>query len=352
MKTIHLIAFLLIGLYGCKQAQKEKTVINQEVHEQVTQVASIKGQQLTGVTVSNNRVFVNFPRWREGIKFSVAEVNENNKFTAYPNEQWNTWEVGQPVKDSTFVAVQSVVASNNLLYVVDTRNPLFQGVIDEPIIFVFDLNTNQLVKTYKLSKEAFHKDSYINDIRIDNQNGYAYCTDSGNSGLVVINLKTGEAKRVLDEHPSTSSEQPYLTFNNKKWNNTVHSDGIALDTKNGMLYYHALTGYNLYAIPAETLINSSEEAIEDSVQLIAKTAAPDGMIVHYDMLYYADLEHHKIIQMDLKTKEVSTLVEGNKVKWADTFSIENNYLYYTNSRIHEAGEDISDLVFTINKINL
>lgn len=343
---------ITVLLVQCKRVTNKKVSTEEKMKVEIAQVASIKGQQLTGVTVSNNRVFVNFPRWRKDIKFSVAEVDKNKNFTAYPNEQWNSWKVGQPVTDSIFVAVQSVVASNDLLYVVDTRNPLFHGVIDEPIVYVFDLNTNQLVRTYKLSKEAFHKDSYINDIRIDNQNDYAYCTDSGNSGLVIINLKTGKAKRVLDEHASTQSEQAFLTINGKKWNNSVHSDGIALDTKNGLLYYHALTGYNLYAIPVETLINGSEEAIENSVQLIAKTSAPDGMIVHNDMLYYADLEHHKIMQMDLRTKVISTLIEGDKVKWADTFSVEDGFLFYTNSRIHEAGSDISNLVFTVNKMKL
>ncbi|OSY88295.1 major royal jelly protein family protein [Tenacibaculum holothuriorum] len=352
MKSIYLVLFLSMSLLACKKSANEKETMKKEQSPQVTEVASIKGEQLTGVTISNQRLFVNFPYWRKPIKFSVAEIKEGNQFTPYPNAQWNNWEIGQPVTDSTFVCVQSVVASNNLLYVVDTRNPLFQGVIGQPIVFVFDLNTNELVRTYKLPEKAFHKDSYINDIRIDNERGYAYCTDSANSGLVIINLKTGEAKRVLDEHPSTNSEQAYLTFEGKKWNNTVHSDGIALDTKRGMLYYHALTGYNLYAISVEKLIKASEKEIENSVQLVAKTSAPDGMIIHKNILYYADLEHHKIMQLDLKTKEISTVVEGDNVKWADTFSIENNYLYYTNSRIHEAGGDISDLVFTVNRIKL
>ncbi len=354
MKSLYLILFLSISLLSCKSNNtKKQHVINDNKKQSKTiEVATIEGQQLTGVTISNQRIFVNFPRWRKNIKFSVAEVNKDNKFTAYPNEQWNAWKIGHPITDSVFVAVQSVVASNNLLYVIDTRNPLFEGVIHQPIIFAFDLNTNQLVKTYKLPKEAFHKNSYINDIRIDNQKGYAYCTDSGNSGLVILNLKTGETKRVLDEHSSTSSEQSYLTINGKKWNNTVHSDGIAFDPTTDMLYYHALTGYNLYAVPVETLINSSEKDIETAVELVSKTAAPDGMIIHNGILFYADLEHHKIMQMDLKSRKISTLVEGDKVKWADTFSIEDNYLYYTNSRIHEAGDDISNLLFTLYKINL
>jgi hypothetical protein len=38
-------------------------------------------------------------------------------------------------------------------------------------------------------------------------------------------------KSTRDNHFSTKAEQSYLTFDNKKWENTINSDGIALDTK-------------------------------------------------------------------------------------------------------------------------
>ena len=38
-------------------------------------LASIKGTQITGVTVSGNGdVFVNAPNWRSGVEFAVAKV--------------------------------------------------------------------------------------------------------------------------------------------------------------------------------------------------------------------------------------------------------------------------------------
>lgn len=335
---------------ACNQAPQRTT---QDIKTpEIRDVAITKGEQLTGVTVSNKRVFVNFPRWRNPIRFSVAELDSDNNFGAYPNERWNSWTMSEPVHDSIFVAVQSVVASHDLLYVVDTRNPLFQGVMAAPVIFVFDLKTNKLVKSFKLPVTAFYQNSYINDIRIDEKRGYAYCTDSGHAGLVIINLKTGEVKRRLNDHFSTRSEQDYLTINGKKWQNTVHSDGIAFDAESGLLYYHALTGYNLYAIPVEVLINGADDAIEQAVKRVAKTAAPDGMIIHKGKLYYADLEGHRILQMDLKTKQVETVLAGEDVKWADTFSIEGETLYYTNSRIHEASGAISEMLFSVHAITL
>ncbi|WP_299535642.1 L-dopachrome tautomerase-related protein [Ulvibacterium sp.] len=344
MKTQFLILIIVPFVFGCRDTKKVET--------KVIEIAAIKGQQLTGVTVSKERMFVNFPRWRKGIKYSVAEIDKNNTFRAYPSQKWNTWKTDSAIKDSVFIAVQSVVASDGLLYVVDTRNPEFQGVIGAPIIFVFDLNTDEHINTYRLPNESFRTNSYINDIRIDEKRKYAFLTDSGSPGLLVLNLRTGDVKRVLDKHQSTTSEFDFLTIDGQRWNSIVHSDGIALDIAQDELYFHALTGYSLYAISVEKLINGTNKEIEGALKLICKTTAPDGMIIHGNLLYFGDLEHHKILQLDLRTKKMSVLIEGDDVAWADTFSIENNELYYTNSRIHEANGNISNLIFNVNKIVL
>lgn len=321
---------------------------------EITQVASIKGQQLTGIAVSEaGTIFVNFPRWRKGVKQSVALINTNNQFIAYPNTQWNDWEIGQPTHDSVFVAVQSVYALKDKLYVLDTRNPQFQGILDAPRIFVFSLDSHELVKTYILTPGSYHAVSYINDLRIDEKHNKMYLTDSERAGLVVIDLATGEAIRVLDGHPSTTAETDHLNINGQQWSNSVHSDGIALDAENAMLYYHALSGYSLYAVPTEVLSRGNATEVAENVKLVATTPAPDGMIFdNQGNLYLADLENHKIMRYSPTTGKLQAIAEGNDIKWADSFSIFKGELYYTNSRIHEVGDNLSDMEFTVNKISI
>tara|TARA_R110002124_G_scaffold235045_2_gene400395 strand:+ start:920 stop:1999 length:1080 start_codon:yes stop_codon:yes gene_type:complete len=355
-KTIQ-IAALLALFASCKEANNKKEIITNikkdSIAQTVTPVASFDGQQVTGVTVTNaGRIFANFPRWRNGVKNSVVEISSNQESTSYPNAAWNSWEIGQQVTENKFVGVQSVVAFENKLYVLDTRSALFKPVVDAPRVFVFDLKTNQLDRTYILTTNSFHSDSYINDLRIDKKNQKMYCTDSGHAGLVVVDLKTGGSKRILDNHKSTKAEFSTLNFNGKEWKNTINSDGIALDTLNNRLYYHALTGYSLYSISTAAFNLTDEKAIEKEVKFEGKTAAPDGMIFDQNgNLYYADLENNKI-QYRKSDGSVKTLIEGDEIKWADTFSIYNGYLYFTNSRINEVTPDISKLSFTVNKIKL
>ena len=358
MKNLSYIIILSILFISCKEKTANKTestpVVIQTETPKITQIASFKGQQVTGVSVSNEgRIFVNFPRWRNGVNNSVVEVEVgSNNHSPFPNKEWNSWEIGDKVEATKFIGVQSVVVYDNLIYILDTRSPLFQEVLDAPRVFVFNINTKQLEHTYILSEGTYHANSYINDLRLDKKKNKIYFTDSGNSGLVILDLKTEKFTRVLDNHPSTAAEVQFLTFGHKKWTNTVNSDGIALDTKNDKLYYHALTGYSLYSIPTKALALTNEKEVENAVTFEAKTSAPDGMIFDENgNLYYADLEHNKI--MYRKTDgSIHTLIEGDIVKWADTFSIYNGYLYYTNSRINEVTADISDMEFTINKIEL
>jgi len=338
-----LILIVALGISSCNSNKA-----------QIENVTKFKGQQVTGVTVSEKgRIFANFPRWRKNVKNSVVEVFKNGKSTAFPNKKWNSWKIGSVLSDSVFVAVQSVVSFENTLYVLDTRNPLFNGVIDNPKIFAFDLLSNQIIKTYTLSKNSFHENSYINDLRIDKKKGKIYLTDSGHAGIVVLDITTGESFRILDNHKSTLAETNQLTFNNGVWKNTVHSDGIALDTKNDILYFHALTGYSLYAISTDKLIEKDSLEIGKSVKFITKTSAPDGMIMdELGNLFFADLEKNRIIKLEISSGKTTVIAEGKKVKWADTFSIHNNELFYTNSKINEAKGDISKIEFSIHKVRI
>ncbi|WP_378187111.1 L-dopachrome tautomerase-related protein [Aquimarina sp. W85] len=342
---ITLSALVLLGCQTKKEKEKETRVIDP--------VASFTGQQVTGVTVSTmGRIFANFPRWREGVKNSVVELGENGEAIAYPDTIWNRWELGNQPKDSVFIGVQSVVAHGDKLYVLDTRNPLFKGVIDAPRLFVFELETDRLSTIFILDSSAYHPNSYINDLRVDEPNNSIYMTDSGKGGLVVLDTKTGRSRRMLDNHSSTTAETDHLTIDGKRWENTVHSDGIALDLQTHTLYYHSLTGYTLYAIATNVLRNGTNEDAIAAVKTVAKTSAPDGMILDTKgTLYYGDLEHHKINFLDsLGTQQ--TLYQGEQIKWPDTFSIYDGYLYFTNSRINEASGDISTMDFGIHKIRI
>ncbi|GAB3196814.1 sugar lactone lactonase YvrE [Pontibacter aydingkolensis] len=326
--------------------------------DSITKVFSFKGAQVTGVTMSEDgRLFASFPRWREGVMFSVVEIQGDGTFRQYPNPDWNAW-TGEP-KPNQFTCVQSVVAHNGSLFVLDPASPMMEGVVGNAALYEFDLSTNRLKNKWEFDKTVAPEKSYLNDLRVDDQNKKVYITDSGMGAIVILDLATGKSRRVLDQHPSTKAENITLKINGKKWLQNgkqpqIHSDGIALNTAEGNLYFHALTGYTLYSIPTAALNNSSlsSEAIGNQVKNLGKTPAPDGMI--FDKrgnLYMADLEKNAIVYRT-PAGEIMKLIQGNQIRWADTFTIYQDNLYFTTSRINEADGPINKMVFSIYKVPL
>lgn len=316
----------------------------------LTKVVSFKGVQVTGVTISESgRLFANFPRWREGLPFSVVEIMKDGSYKPYPDAGWNSWN-GRP-QQNQFTCVQSVVAHGNSLFVLDPANPMFKGVLGNAVLYEFDLATNQLKNKWVFDKTIAPENSYLNDLRVDDKTGLIYITDSGLGALVSLNRKTGEAIRLLDNHPSTKAEDVVLTIEGNQMLKKTHADGIALF--NDHLYYHALTGYTLYRVPTSALKKENSISVAEKVENLGKTPAPDGMI--FDKagnLYMADLEKNAIVYRT-PTGQLKTLVSGPEVKWADTFTIDKEgNLYFTTSRIHEARGDISNMEFGIYRVAL
>jgi sugar lactone lactonase YvrE len=324
---------------------------------QLTKIVSFKGIQVTGVTISDRgRLFANFPRWHENLPFSVVEVLPDGQYQPYPDLSWNEWQ-GKPA-ENTFTCVQSVVAHGNSLFVLDPASPTMKGVQGNAALYEFDLGTNQLKQKWVFDKTIAPEKSYLNDLRIDSQAGKIYITESGIGALVVLDLQTGAARRLLADHPSTKSEDVWLTVEGERWvkegeKPQMHADGIALSADKQYLYYHALTGYTLYRIPTAALTDTSltDADLATKVEDMGQTPAPDGMIFDQNgNLYMGNLEGNALMY---RTADgvIHMLAQHEELKWPDTFTLDSqNNLYVTTSRIHQMEGDISDMEFSIFRI--
>lgn len=309
------------------------------------QIAAFPDQQVTGITVAaDGRIFVNFPYWSDAHSISVAQLGEKSALTPYPDSNWNS---NQGPVDRRFICVQSVVADDQgALWVLDPASIKFEGVISGGAKLVkIDLKTNQVVRDIVFPDSVVPKKSYLNDVRIDTQNGFAFITDSGIGGLVVVDLKTGQARRVLQNHPSTKAE-PSVTLNiegvkliDPKSGEPVqiHSDGIAYDKAGGFLYYQALSGRTLYRIPVSDLenVNLPDADLAKRIETVATVPAADGLAFRNGSIYSTAIEQDAIVRIDLASKQLEVVTKDARLKWPDTLSIgPDGALYVTNSQIH------------------
>jgi hypothetical protein len=171
--------------------------------------------QVTGATVApDGRIFVNFPRWTEDAPVSVAELMPDGSTKPYPDEEWNAWRNAQMSEVSPndhFVCVQSVVADRRgSLWVVDLAAPNAEKTVKGgPKIVEIDLKSNNVKRAFPIGPDVAGPASYLNDIRIAPDGRFAYLTDSGSpGGLVVLDIQSGQAWRVLSDDPSTGVADP------------------------------------------------------------------------------------------------------------------------------------------------
>jgi len=304
--------------------------------------------QVTGIAVSQQgRIFVNFPRWGKDPRYSVAEVLPDGTLRPYPDIGWNRWgksEAGHP--EAHFICVQSVfVDDDDFLWILDAASPSFKGVVPHGAkLLKVNLATDALEQVMPFDSSAVFPNSYLNDIRIDPVDDFAYITDSGAGAILVVDLENRKSRRLLAEDPSTKAEPGYVPViegrelrNEKGQAPQIHADGIAIDSDGDYLYYHALTARTLYRIRTSILKDPalSGKSVADNVERLAVTGAVDGMVMdEEDNLYFTALEENAV-KCYRQNGKIENIVRADQLQWPDSLSISpDDYLYITASQIH------------------
>lgn len=327
----------------------------------VLQQAAQFEHQVTGVTVSERgRIFVNFPRWTEDAPVSVAEVMKDGSLRPYPNDQWNAWRnVRRDELDPSdhWVCVQSVVADGRgSVWVVDPAAPAVDGLVPGgPKLVRIDLATDRVAQVIRFGQDVAIPGSYLNDVRFSRDGRYAYLTDAGQRGaLVVVDLASGKARRVLDGHPSTQPEKGVVVRTDGKPLRypdgrpvLFAADSIALSSDGAWLYWKALTGTTLYRIRTAALARGlAGEDVASQVQPYGKVGPTDGLWIDRrtgtggDTLYLTSIEDNAVKARDLGQGPgggLRTVVQDPRLRWPDTFSQgPDGSLYVTTSRIQDS----------------
>jgi sugar lactone lactonase YvrE len=307
--------------------------------------------RLVGIGVSaKGRVFATAPAGNVRSHFSMVEVNpKSGAVTPYPDAAWNSFS-DQADGKSQWVSVQALwVDKADHLWALDSSLPKVDQERWPPKLVEFDLSTNRVIRQYNFKGVVSAKDS-LNDLRIDLVHGYAYLTNAGNKGsLVVLNLKSGESRHVLaGDHSTFADPKEHLMFGKEialrpdGSVTTIQADGIALSPDAQWLYYRPLTDHNYWRVPTAALRDTklSEAELAKKVEFLGSSALTGGLIMdQHGTLYGGDLEHGTVVAITrtpshtLNTKVFVS--DPAKLSWADGFAISGSYLYIADSHLWE-----------------
>lgn len=312
----------------------------------LTSVATSQ-RRWTGIAVSRTvRIFVSFPRWSGDLDVSVGEVLPDGTVRSFPPGEWNHWYTGtDPTR--RLVCAQSLVTDDaDHLWILDAGYAVLEGFVPGAAKLVeVDLANDAVLRTVPFDSTVAPRGSYLNDVRVDLRAGVAYLTDSGLGALVVVDLASGRARRVLADHPSTKWEHTALVLAGEPWLRAggalpeIHADGIALSPDGRFLYYQALCGRTLYRVPAAALRDTAlaGEELGRRVETVGRTGAADGLAFdRAGNLYLSAIEADAIHRLTAGGR-LETVIHDPRIEWPDSFAPgPDGALYFTTSRLHLA----------------
>jgi sugar lactone lactonase YvrE len=315
-----------------------------------------KKAPLAGVKVGReNELYVSVPRWLDrNIPATLNKVvNIGGKSVLEPFPSWDANKLGDAA------ALQNVVGfdSKNRIYAVDMGGGVagVDTVRDgAQKLVVIDVASKRIERSYPISDAiADRGKSFLNDVALDEANGFAYISDSGvksgpdnQTGIIIVRLADGTMRRVLANHVSTK--------NNRGVQLTVAGDavfpgnplqvginGIAASRDGQWVYWSQTTGLDFHRIPAAILRDfaKTDTNIAAGVEKLGSFGGnSDGIAIDAaGKVYITDLTNSRIVTFDPATKAFATLAQAPDMVWPDTLAWgADGWLYVAVNQLYRA----------------
>lgn len=236
-----------------------------------------------------------------------------------------------------------VVDQQNRLWTIDHGNHGFGAAK----LVAYDLDTGALAHEHVFDRSVAQLGSFLQDLQVDSSGKHVFIADVSfwrkNPGLVVYDVEHGQARRVLNGHPSVSP-QDWLIRNPTKDMEFFGGlvvlkpgvDGIAIDRDDRWLYYGAMAHDTLYRIAVEDLLDASlsEGALGARVRAVGRKPLNDGLSTDVqDNVLITDVEHGAVLRMTPEGA-LTTLIRTDRIRWADALSHgPDGWLYVADSAI-------------------
>lgn len=300
-----------------------------------------------------------------GTEMRVAEVMPDGALAPFP-DAW--WAVGfqSPLALNSVLGIQS--DTRGVVWMLD--NGMRDGVI--PKLVGWNTQSNRLERLITLPRPVTAENSFVNDLAVDRDHDAIYIADPAggdNAALIVVDLTTGTARRVLDGHPSVVPEDIDLVIDDRAVEirqpdgSTVRPrvgvNPIVLDHHNEWLYFGPMHGTSLYRIRTAHLrdpILHREGRLADVVERHGDKVISDGSSMDRDgNVYVSDLAG-SAVGLTGSDGGYRQLVSDARLSWPDAFSFgPDGTLYGVANQLHRsatlnAGTDETQPPFLIFRI--
>jgi sugar lactone lactonase YvrE len=224
-----------------------------------------------------------------------------------------------------------------------------------PRVIAWNTKANKLHRIVPIPAPATRPGSFHNDLAVDAVHGTLFLADFGGDrgpAIVVVNLKTGKARRVLEGHSSVQAEEIKTIIEGrepvqKQDDGTVKAarvglNPITIDASAEWIYYGAMHSDDLWRIRTEDLRNDklSSEELASRVQRHGSKAPSDGISIDgAGNVYVTDITR-KAIGVTSANGSYSILAQSNEhLAWPDGISAgPDGWMYATVNKLNRSAQ--------------
>ena len=299
-------------------------------------------------TPDNRVIYSHHPFFSPDVR--VAELDADRKnFKPFPNAAWNTPRAGTDQYLDSVLGLRG--DENGIVWMLDMgqRTPL------TPKIVGWNTKNNRLERIYYLPSPASLPESQHNDFVIDVKNRKFYIADEGigpggdgtKAALVVVDMDSGAARRLLQGHVSTLPEDRPITVNGKALTVPgkdgkpvvikVGADGIAADKEFEWLYYGPLNGTSIYRVRISDLVNETLTEAEMRSRVERYAAKPNNGGLSIDAngnLYLTEVETKAVGIISANDRQYRRFAWNDDLIWPDGVSYApDGFMYVSAAQI-------------------
>ncbi|MDJ0575395.1 MAG: L-dopachrome tautomerase-related protein, partial [Xenococcaceae cyanobacterium MO_234.B1] len=276
----------------------------------------------------------------------VVEITTDGKLIAFPNREWSEGGQVEQIALDSVLGIQS--DTNGIVWMLDNG---IRGK-STPKLVGWDTRDRELARLIYLPPPIAPDNAFVNDLAVDLTHNAIYIADPAggeNAALIVVDLKTGWARRVLQRHQSVMPEEIDLAIDGVPVR-VKQSDGtiirpregvnpIALDAQNEWLYFGPMHGTSIYRIQTVDLCNPNLSVAElaSRVELYSDKPISDGISIDQEgNIYISELAANGIGAITTD-RRYQRLITDERLSWPDAFSFgPDGYLYVTSNQLHRS----------------
>lgn len=291
-----------------------------------------------------------------GQPLKVVELLADGSTRPYPNADW-AYAPMDHNDNGLFGVLGLNVDAQGILWMLDTSGKDRAGRL-----VAWDTQTEQLHKVIYLAKPIIKAGSFLNDLAIDSHHQAIYIADTGLSAMIVVDLKTGTARRVLEGSIVTQAEDIDMVIDD----NVVELGGqparlginpITIDHRSEYVYFGAMNGTQLYRVRTGDLLNRSLKGKEllQQVELYGSKPISDGITIDNAGHVYITSITDNSIGMVTPAGDYKPLITDTTLSWPDGFATgSDGYIYATINELQRSpvlnqGENRSQGLFKVIK---